>query len=37
MHEIYRVALFGHRELYNLWIVEEKLAPLVEELLRTKE
>lgn len=37
MHEIYRIALFGHRELYNLRIVEEKLAPLVEDLLRTKE
>lgn len=37
MHEIYRVALFGHRTLYSLRSVEEKLAPLVEELLRTKE
>lgn len=37
MHEIYRVALFGHRELQDLRTIEEGLAPLIQELIRTKE
>ena len=37
MYEIYRVALFGHRTLYDLRKVEDRLAPILENLLRTKE
>ena len=37
MYEIYRVALFGHRTLYDLRKVEDRLAPILEDLLRTKE
>lgn len=37
MYEIYRVAFFGHRTLYDLRKVEERLAPILENLLRTKE
>ena len=37
MYEIYRVALFGHRTLYDLRKVEYRLAPILEDLLRTKE
>ena len=35
--EPYRVALFGHRYLDSLYKVDERLSPLVKDLLRTKE
>ena len=36
MDEIYRVSLFGHREIYDLRAIEEKLYPILAKLLRTK-
>ncbi len=32
----FTVALFGHRRIDDLWLVEKQLAPIVKELLRTK-
>lgn len=37
MDEIYRVSLFGHREIYDLRAIEEKLSPILANLLRTKQ
>ena len=37
MYEIYRVAFFGHRVLHDMRKVEERLQPIVENLLRTNE
>ncbi len=34
--EIYTVSLFGHRELYDLRRVDERLVPILKELIRTK-
>lgn len=34
--QIYTVCFFGHRELYDLQRVEEKLIPIVKELIQTK-
>ena len=35
--DVFTVALFGHRDIDDLRLLEEKLAPLIKELLRTKE
>lgn len=37
MSEIYRVAFFGHRRIYNIRKIEEKLVPILNELILTKE
>ena len=34
---IYRVAFFGHRRIYNIREIEEKLVPILNELILTKE
>ena len=34
---IYRVAFFGHRRIYNIREIEEKLVPILNELIHTKE
>ena len=34
---IYRVAFFGHRRIYNIREIEEKLVPILKELILTKE
>lgn len=34
--QIYTVCFFGHRELYDLKRVEERLTPIVRELIQTK-
>ena len=34
--QIYTVALFGHREVRDLKAIEEKLAPIVKELIQTQ-
>ena len=31
--EIYRVAFFGHRRIYNIREIEEKLVPILEDLI----
>lgn len=33
---IYTVSFFGHRELYDLRRIDEQLAPILKELIRTK-
>ena len=33
---IYTVSFFGHRELYDLRRIDERLAPILKELIRTK-
>ena len=33
---IYRVAFFGHRRIYNIREIEEKLVPILKELILTK-
>ncbi|MBP3436948.1 MAG: hypothetical protein J6K61_03455 [Clostridia bacterium] len=33
---VFTVSLFGHREINDLWHLNEKLAPIVKELLETK-
>ena len=35
--EIYRVSFIGHRELYNIRSIEDRIEGLVDELLRKKE
>ena len=37
MTDIYRVAFFGHRRIYNIREIEEKLVPILSELILTKE
>ena len=37
MTEIYRVAFFGHRRIDRLGEIEEKLVPILKELILTKE
>lgn len=37
MTDIYRVAFFGHRRIYNIREIEEKLVPILNELILTKE
>ena len=37
MTDIYRVAFFGHRRIYNIREIEEKLVPILKELILTKE
>ena len=37
MSEIYRVAFFGHRRIDNIRKIEEKLVPILNELILTKE
>ena len=37
MTDIYRVAFFGHRRIYNIGEIEEKLVPILNELILTKE
>ena len=37
MTNIYRVAFFGHRRIYNIREIEEKLVPILNELILTKE
>ena len=34
---IYRVAFFGHRRIYNIREIEEKLVPILKELILTRE
>ena len=34
--QIYTVCFFGHRELYDLKAIEEKLTPVIKELIKTK-
>ena len=36
MTDIYRVAFFGHRRIYNIREIEEKLVPILNELILTK-
>lgn len=36
MTDIYRVAFFGHRRIYNIREIEEKLVPILKELILTK-
>ena len=35
--EIYTVSFFGHRHIDNVSAIEDKLEPIIENLLRTKE
>lgn len=35
--DIYRVTFFGHRRIYDISEIEEKLTPILSELLLTKE
>ena len=37
MTDIYRVTFFGHRRIYNIREIEEKLVPILKELILTKE
>ena len=37
MTDIYRVAFFGHRRIYNIREIEEKLVSILNELILTKE
>ena len=37
MTDVYRVAFFGHRRIYNIREIEEKLVPILNELILTKE
>ena len=37
MSEIYRVAFFGHRRIDRLREIEEKLVPMLNELILTRE
>lgn len=37
MDEIFRVALFGHRYLDSLWIIEDRLTPIIKDLIWKKQ
>ncbi len=37
MTDIYRGAFFGHRRIYTIREIEEKLVPILNELILTKE
>lgn len=34
---VFTVSLFGHREIYNLRGIDEKLVPIIKEFIQTKE
>ena len=34
--EVYTVCFFGHRDIYNLRLIDKKLTPIIEELIRKK-
>lgn len=37
MLDIYTVSFFGHRDVRNMFVIEERLQPILRELINTKE